>query len=208
MIFSKNPHKRAESIFNLIAPIYSALDRYVKRGFRRAIHNVAKEIKLEGKNVLDIGTGPGAWAALFKEHGAAKVHGVDFAQKMINKANARYNHSITFSKGNAENLSEFDDDSFDIVTASFVLHGVTEERRRIILGEMKRVSRQFIVINDYYGPTPAFARFLEYLEKSDYLHFKANFINELNNHFLHFPSMSKLNNLRLKWHIAVDTNNY
>ena len=92
-------------------------------------------------------------------------------------------HSITFSKGNAENLSEFDDDSFDIVTASFVLHGVTEERRRIILGEMKRVSKQLIVINDYYGPTPAFARFLEYLEKSDYLHFKANFINELNNHF-------------------------
>ncbi|MCK5207976.1 MAG: hypothetical protein KAQ79_08145, partial [Cyclobacteriaceae bacterium] len=40
-----------------------------------------------------------------------------------------------------------------------------------------------VIINDYYGPTPAVARFLEYLEKSDYHHFKANFLNELTNHF-------------------------
>ena len=185
MIFSKNPHKRAKSIFNLIAPIYSGLDSHVKKGFKRAIHNVSSEINLEGKNVLDIGTGPGAWAALFKEHGAANVHGVDFAQKMIRKANARYKSTMTFSVGDAENLLDFEDESFDIVTASFVLHGVTEDRRRIILNEMKRVSKEYVVINDYYGPTPAVARFLEYLEKSDYLHFKANFLNELDVQFMH-----------------------
>lgn len=185
MIFSKDPHKRAKSIFNLIAPIYSTLDRHVKKGFKRAIHNVSTEINLEGKNVLDIGTGPGAWAALFKEHGAAHVHGVDFAQKMIHKANVRYKSTMTFSVGDAENLSEFEDDSFDIVTASFVLHGVKEDRRRIILNEMKRVSKEYVVINDYYGHTPAFARFLEYLEKSDYHHFKANFLNELDGQFSH-----------------------
>ena len=89
MIFSKNPHKRAKSLFNLIAPVYSMLDAYVKKGFRRAIDNVQKEIDLNGKSVLDIGTGPGAWAALYKEHGASKVHGVDFAQKMIKKASKR-----------------------------------------------------------------------------------------------------------------------
>ncbi len=185
MIFSKNPHKRAKSIFNLIAPIYSALDGYVKKGFRRAIHNVKEELDLTGKSVLDIGTGPGAWAALFKEYGASQVHGVDFAQKMIDRANERYAPEISFSIGDAENLSEFDDESFDIVTASFVLHGVKEEKRKIILGEMKRISKHYIVVNDYYGPTPAFARFLEFLEKSDYHHFKANFTNELKGHFLH-----------------------
>ncbi|MCK5278190.1 MAG: class I SAM-dependent methyltransferase [Cyclobacteriaceae bacterium] len=183
MIFSKNPHKRAKSIFNLIAPIYSALDSYVKKGFSRAIHNVVEELYLEGKSVLDIGSGPGAWAALFKEHGASKVHGVDFAQKMILKANKRYAPAITFSIGNAENLSEFEDETFDIVTASFVLHGVKEDKRKLILDEMKRISKQHVIINDYYGPTPAVARFLEYLEKSDYHHFKANFLNELTNHF-------------------------
>lgn len=185
MIFSKNPHKRAKSIFNLIAPIYSILDSYVKKGFQRAIHNVLEEIDLQGKSVLDIGTGPGAWAALYKQHGAMKVHGVDFAGKMIKKANKRYAPGITFSTGDAENLSEFEDESFDIVTASFVLHGVKEDTRRIMLSEMKRISRQHVIINDYFGKTPAVARFLEYLEKSDYHHFKANFCNELNNHFPH-----------------------
>ena len=185
MIFSKNPHKRARSIFNLIAPVYSALDSYVKKGFRRAMHNVKNELDLTGKSVLDIGTGSGAWAALFKEHGASKVHGVDFAQKMINRANERYAPAISFSLGDAENLSDFEDESFDIVTASFVLHGVKEDKRKIILAEMKRISKHYLVVNDYYGPTPAFAQFLEYLEKSDYHHFKANFTNELKSHFPH-----------------------
>lgn len=169
----------------MIAPIYSALDNYVKKGFQRAIHIVVKELDLEGISVLDIGTGPGAWAALFKEHGTSNVHGVNFAQKMINNANKRYAPGITFSIGNAENLSEFEDESFDIVTASFVLHGVKEDKRKKILNEMKRISKQHVIINDYYGPTPAVARFLEYLEKSDYHHFKANFYDELNSHFLY-----------------------
>jgi len=185
MIFSKNPHKRAKSIFNLIAPIYSVLDSYVKKGFRSAINNISDELDLKGKSVLDIGTGPGAWAALFKEHGATKVHGVDFAKKMVKKANKRYSPGITFSIGDAENLPEFDDNSFDIVTASFVLHGVTENKRKIMLDEMKRITKKHVIINDYFGKTPVVARFLEYLEKSDYHHFKANFCNELNNHFPH-----------------------
>ncbi len=188
MIFSKNPHKRAKSIFNLIAPIYSVLDSYVKKGFRRAIDNIQNEIEITGKSVLDVGTGPGAWAALFKEHGAAKVHGVDFAKKMIKKANKRYAPAITFSVGDGENLSEFEDNSFDIVTASFVLHGVKEDTRRVMLSEMKRISKQYVIINDYFGKTPAVARFLEYLEKSDYHHFKVNFCNELNSQF---PNVKK-----------------
>lgn len=183
MIFSKNPHKRAKSIFNLIAPIYSMLDAYVKKGFKQAINNVINELELKDKSVLDIGTGPGAWAALFKENGANKVHGVDFAPNMIQKANKRYAPGITFSTGDAENLTEFGDKSFDIVTSSFLLHGVTEDKRALMLTEMKRISKKHVIINDYYGKTPAVARFLEFLEKSDYHHFKANFCKELNTFF-------------------------
>ena len=183
MIFSKNPNKRAKSIFNLIAPIYSALDTYVKKGFRRAIDNINNKIDISEKTVLDIGTGPGAWAALFNEYGAAKVHGVDFAHKMIKKASKRYSPEITFSIGDAENLTEFKDNSFDIVTASFVLHGVKKDKRQIMLNEMKRISKKYVIINDYYGKTPAVARFLEYLEKSDYPHFKKHFCEELKANF-------------------------
>ena len=179
MFFGRDPHKRAKRIFNFIAPVYSALDGHVKRGYSRAMRKVKGTIDLNGKSVLDIGTGPGAWAALFREHGAGEVHGVDFAEKMIGKAKKRYGDSITFSVSDARSLHDFKDKSFDIVTASFVLHGVKEPLRKELLLEMKRLAREYVIINDYYGHTPAFMRFLEFLEKSDYQHFKENFIHEL-----------------------------
>ncbi len=183
MIFSKNPLKRHQQIFNLIAPVYSALDNYVKKGFNKAIKNVLNEVDLSGKSVLDLGTGPGAWAALFKEHGAEKVHGIDFAQKMIYRAQKRYSPEIHFSVGDATNLNTFDDKSFDIVTASFMLHGFPRDYREKILKEMKRIARELIIVNDYYGKTPLIAQILEYFEKSDYINFKKTFCDELKTHF-------------------------
>ncbi len=183
MIFSKNPVKRHKQIFNLIAPVYSALDSYVKKGFKKAIKQVVNEIDLSGKSVLDLGTGPGAWAALFKEHGAEKVHGVDFAKKMIIRAQKRYSPKIDFSIGDATNLSNFADNSFDIVTASFMLHGFPRDYREKILKEMKRIAREYVIVNDYYGKTPIIAQILEYFEKSDYINFKKTFCDELKTHF-------------------------
>ena len=48
---------------------------------------------------------------------------------------------------------------------------------------MKRISKELVIIHDYYGYTAPFARFLERLEKSDYIHFKDNFCNELTDVF-------------------------
>jgi ubiquinone/menaquinone biosynthesis C-methylase UbiE len=81
------------------------------------------------------------------------------------------------------NLSHFEDNSFDIVTATFVLHGMKAEKRSKVLQEMKRVARQQVVIHDYYGPTEPVARFLEFLEKSDYKNFKKQFPMEMQAHF-------------------------
>ena len=189
MIFSKNPHSRARQIFDLIAPIYSGLDSYVRRGMRGAMRSVDEAIGLAGKSVLDLGTGPGAWAALYKEFGAGQVHGVDFAPRMVRFASRRYSPDISFSLGDATRLSDFSDGSFDVVTASLMLHGVTSDVRAQMLREMHRVSRRYLVINDFYGPTPAFVRFLEYLERSDYVHFKANFCDELR---AFFPKVERL----------------
>ena len=183
MIFGIDRLKWHKFIFNLIAPVYGALDKYVKKGYKRAINNITEEVDLEEKTILDIGSGPGAWAALFKENGAKKVHGVDFAKKMVNNASKRYSPNITFTVGDAENLIDFDDNSFDIVTASFLLHGVTENIRNNILNEMKRISKKYIIINDYYGKTHLIAKILEFLEKSDYKYFKKNICNELNKNF-------------------------
>ena len=80
-------------------------------------------------------------------------------------------------------MSKLKDNSLDIVTASYVLHGVKKDRKEKILSEMKRVSKKNVVIHDFIGKTPVFIRFLEFMEKSDYKNFKQNFCNELKDKF-------------------------
>ncbi len=190
MNLKDSPDNRHKRIFNLIAPVYGLLDRYVRRNFEAANRIACRMVDVKGKRVLDIGTGTGAWAALFLENGAGEVHGIDFAEKMIRVAKKHHGEFIRFNTGDAMNIENFEDQSFDIVTASFVLHGVKEEKRRMILSEMKRLSKDAVIIHDYHGPTAAFTRFLEYMEKSDYIHFKSNFYNELTEMF---PNVKRKN---------------
>ncbi len=97
---------------------------------------------------------------------------------------AQKNHpNIKFSLAHAESLSEFKDNSFDIVTASFVLHGVKQDKREVILDEMKRISKRYVVLHDFIGKTPLFVRLLEFMERSDYKNFKKHFCKEFQEKF-------------------------
>ena len=149
---SRDTNKRARYIFNLIAPLYAKLDFIVGGNFDKLLVKITSEIDITNKKILDIGTGTGKWGAMFLKYGAKEIHGIDFAEKMIKKAKRKH-QNITFSVGDAEDLNEFDDNSFDIVTASYVLHGTPKQNRLKILKEMKRVSREFLIINDFAGKT-------------------------------------------------------
>jgi len=176
--FSKDENKRSEFIFNLIAPLYSKMNHSLGANYSKVIKALKTEIDLEGKKVLDIGSGTGVWLAVIKKNGAGEVMGVDFAEKMVSESRKNY-PNLNFMQGDAENLYQFEDNSFDIVTASYVIHGVTKAHRAKMLNEMKRVSRKYIVLHDFKGDTPLFVRFLEFMEKSDYKHFKENICDEL-----------------------------
>jgi len=180
--FSKNPDKRAKFIFNFIAPLYGKLDKKLQEGFKYSSIELDKNIMIAGKTVLDIGSGTGAWGASINKLGALNIQGIDFSEKMVKQA--QKNHpNINFSVADAESLSEFEDNSFDIVTASFVLHGVKREKRKKMLDEMKRISNRYVVLHDFIGKTPIFIRFLEFMERSDYKNFKKNFCSELQENF-------------------------
>lgn len=180
--FSSDPDKRARFIFNFIAPFYGYMGNSLERNFVYSMDAVDQQISISGKSVMDIGTGTGAWAANFKHRGATQVMGVDFSGKMLLEARNNY-PNMEFIQGDAENLEQFADESFDIVTASFVLHGVKEHKRANMLREMRRVTRKHVVIHDFIGKTPIFIRFLEFMERSDYKFFKQNFCKELEAHF-------------------------
>lgn len=176
---------RSRLIFNSIADIYSFLDPQLQRSFRPAVRQMEREVSLSGKSVLDLGTGTGVWAGLLADK-ADRVLGLDNADRMLQKAQKRYNtkSNLEFTKGDALSLSLYPDKSFDLVTSSFVLHGFNKEKRQLILEEMKRLARSWIVIHDYgYERAHWFALFLEILEASDYFHFYRNFQRELTETF-------------------------
>lgn len=189
--FSKDPDKRAKYIFDLIAPVYAVVDGVLDVSYRESIKLLKNEINLSGINVLDIGTGTGAWAAMFLKY-SSSVSGIDFSPKMLAKSKKKH-PEIDFNIGNAEDLSKIEDDSFDLVTASYVLHGVTADKRAKIISEMKRVSKKYVVIHDFVGRTPLFTRLLEFLEKSDYKNFKKNFCKELQ---AMFPETKKIRSVQ------------
>jgi ubiquinone/menaquinone biosynthesis C-methylase UbiE len=180
--FSKDENKRAEFIFNLIAPLYSKMNHQLGANYSKIIKILKTKIDIEGLKVLDIGSGTGVWSAVYKNNGASEVLGVDFAEKMVIESQKNY-PEINFMVADAENLNQIKDNSFDIVTASYVIHGVTQDRRAKMLSEMKRVASKYIILHDFIGKTPYFIRVLEFLERSDYKHFKQNICKELKAQF-------------------------
>ena len=174
---------RARKIFNQISPIYSILHKSIVANFSNAANEINQSINLSGKRILDIGTGTGAWSYALLINGAESIHGIDISEKMIKQANKRKHPKLSFNTGDAERLNRFEDNSFDIVTASFVLHGFEKGYRLNVLNEMKRVSKDLVILHDYSGRTPLFQRFLEYLEKSDYINFKSGICDELKSLF-------------------------
>ena len=127
--FSKDTNKRAKFMFGVIAPIYARVDHSLINGYEKSIETIKKEINLKDKSVLDIGTGTGAWAMKFIQNDASNVQGIDLSEKIL-KSGRKKHPEITFSIGNAEDLNEIPDNSFDIVTASFVVHGVKATLRK------------------------------------------------------------------------------
>ncbi len=176
--FSKEEHKRALFIFNLIAPFYHLIDKGTQNHYKAMAALLNDHISLKNKQVLDVGCGTGAWIGVLNAYGLKKAVGVDFSEKML--VQARKNHpDIVFFHQNGEDLSAFADHSFDVVTATFVLHGMKAPSRARLLDEMKRVSRQFVVIHDFYKGNSFAVWLLETLERSDYRQFKKRFAAEM-----------------------------
>ncbi len=176
--FSSDPHQRAKFIFNLIAPVYGLLVKSIERNYLSSIKVVQEMIDIQNKEVLDVGTGTGAWGKLFLDNGAKRVVGIDLAEKMVKVARKKY-PEIEFFTCNAELMSKIPDKSFDIVTSSYVLHGVKSDIRLEILKQMQRIARQAVVIHDFAGKVRWFVQILEALERSDFKNFRKNFCSEV-----------------------------
>ncbi len=164
--------KKASVLFNAIAPIYALFYRSQKRNFKKIIKNVQGEFDLlEFKTIIDIGCGTGALCSVLKEKKMA-VTGIDGAEKMLKIARSKpENEEINFVKANILEPLPFADKSFDIAISSYVAHGLEEDQRRYMYGEMSRLAKKWVIIHDYNEKRSLATSLIEWLEGGDYFHF-------------------------------------
>jgi len=180
--FSSNEDKRALFIFNLIAPLYYLIDGGTHKKYREMAALLNEQFPLKEKDVLDVGCGTGSWIASLANYNLHKAIGSDFSQKMILQA-TKNNKNLNCILQKDSSLSVFPDKSFNLVTATFVLHGMKSEKRLELLKEMRRLAKDYVVVHDFYRGTPLLVRLLEFLERSDYVNFKKSFKNEMSQMF-------------------------
>lgn len=106
-----------------------------------------------GSRVLDVGCGTGTQLARYVAAGC-DVAGIDTSEAMLSRARERLGPAVDLRRADAERIP-FDDASFDVVTATLVLHELTPLKREAVAEEMVRVladSGRLLVIDFAPGP--------------------------------------------------------
>jgi ubiquinone/menaquinone biosynthesis C-methylase UbiE len=139
--------------------VYDLLVLFLTRGrdraYREDLLNLASVAP--GDRVLDVGCGTGtqAIAAWRRTQPGGSVVGVDISPNMLAVARGkarRAGFDIAFQHADAARLP-FEDDQFDVVTITTVMHMVPEGRHRLSLREASRVLRRGgrLLLIDYAG---------------------------------------------------------
>jgi len=126
----------ANDPYRRIASFYDWLIEPMQVGVRRvALDVVPPQAEWQ---VLDVGCGTGTGLARYAEAGCT-VTGVEVSAAMLERATARLGDEPELHLTDGETLP-FDDDRFDLVTTSMVLHEVPEDARMAWVKEMARVA--------------------------------------------------------------------
>lgn len=158
-------------LFDWIAPVYGRYFTFQKKMYTDVLETVSPHISLTGyETVLDVGCGTGAFAAVMLEQGF-RVTGIDTSEKMLAVAKKRVVHpDAQFILADGARLP-FDDDSFDLVFASYVLHGMPRPERLDLYREMKRVASHLVIVHDYNRVRSPLTDLAEWAERGDYFSF-------------------------------------
>ena len=119
----------------------------ISQGGIESVDKMFSGIDLEGKSILDIGSGLGRVDLYLATKNIVQILGVDLAPYMVSQASAllaKEQHtlkgSVSFSVlQNSTNLKEFADNSFDIVFSKEVFYHIPLEGKQEYLQEIYRV---------------------------------------------------------------------
>jgi demethylmenaquinone methyltransferase / 2-methoxy-6-polyprenyl-1,4-benzoquinol methylase len=113
------------AMFDRIAPVYDVMNHVMTAGLDRRWRRVTAEAVVRpGERVLDACCGTGDLALACVRAGAGSVVGLDFSQRMIERAR-RKSAAVAWVEGDALSLP-FDDAAFDGVTVGFGIRNVAD----------------------------------------------------------------------------------
>ncbi len=93
------------------------------------------------------------------------------------------NQNIDYHIDNVLNGLDIKDNEFDISVASYVAHGLKKQDRIAMYKEMKRVTKNKVLLFEYNQKQNIFINIIEFLEGGDYFNFIKEVKNELNDCF-------------------------
>jgi demethylmenaquinone methyltransferase/2-methoxy-6-polyprenyl-1,4-benzoquinol methylase len=126
------------SMFDRIAPVYDGMNRAMTAGLDRRWRRLAAAAVVRGGDrVLDAACGTGDLALAALDAGAGSVVGVDFSERMLERAR-RKSSAVDWVHGDLLALP-FDDGSFDAATVGFGVRNLADLDGG--LGELRRVLR-------------------------------------------------------------------
>lgn len=194
-------HKAEGGLFGRIAPIYALFFNFQRRFHGRVFDRVAEQLELKSyRTVLDVGCGTGALCAVWHERGY-DVTGVDREPKMIEVSRRKTRGMrVDFLAADVLQGIPFPDDSFDVVIASYVAHGLPPGERQLMHCEMKRLARHLVVLHDFNKVRSRLVDFVEALEGSDYVRFIETVHDEMTGHF-HEVELIELGG-RATWYVG------
>jgi demethylmenaquinone methyltransferase/2-methoxy-6-polyprenyl-1,4-benzoquinol methylase len=126
------------TMFDRIAPVYDVMNHLMTAGLDVRWRRLAADAAVrKGDRVLDAACGTGDLAIADLKAGAGKVTGLDFSEKMLERARSKH-ASIEWVQGDMLALP-FADETFDAATVGFGVRNV--ENLELGLRELRRVLR-------------------------------------------------------------------
>ncbi|MFH5810249.1 bifunctional demethylmenaquinone methyltransferase/2-methoxy-6-polyprenyl-1,4-benzoquinol methylase UbiE [Companilactobacillus sp. FL22-1] len=158
---NKVPEKDVQKTFNAIAGNYDRLNTIMSLGTHQQWRKKATaRITVGPDKILDLCCGTADWTIMLaKQFPHAQVIGMDFSQEMLKQAQSKVARSnvtnVTLETGDAMNLINYADSSFDAVTIGFGLRNVPDAAK--VLSEIYRVLKpggQFVCLEAFKVETP------------------------------------------------------
>lgn len=193
---------REARLFNRIAPVYGMFFKFQVNYFRNIFDLMGDELNLNDyTTIIDVGCGTGALSYVLQERGH-RVTGIDISEKMLAVARRKLAHTdVQLIQANLLKTVPFPSQSFDLVIASYVVHGSKQPQRLQMYQEMARLAKHKILIHDYNQERGFLTDVAERFEGGDYFHFIAHAQAEMEQVF----SQLKVANVgkRAAWYIAA-----